>query len=235
MSSTEESSYLWIGNAGRKQSGNIHRVDFKGGFLTTLRTYANAFLPLDGDLRWSIRNSDHDGWLLCDGRSLSITEYPDLFAIIGTQFGSEEEGYFNLPDPRDRVPGVAGDSHSVGHDVGAETHTLTTGEMPTHTHSGTTDSAGSHNHGGSTGADGAASESEGVAWGGGAVVAGASSHTHSIDYDGAHTHTFTTGSAGLGQAHNNMQPTLFLGNLFIFSTNPLNYNEWQIDTLDPLV
>ena len=29
--------------------------------------------------------------------------------------------------------------------------------------------------------------------------------------------TFTTNSTGGGQAHNNMQPTLFIGNMFIFA------------------
>lgn len=234
--SNEESSYLWIGNAGSKKLGGLHRVDLCGGFVTTLRKYANAFIPYDGDLRWSVRTSDHDGWLLCDGRSLSITEYPSLYAVVGTQFGGdEEEGTFMLPNPQDKVPGVAGDSHNIGDSMGEETHTLTEAEMPSHTHTGTTASAGSHNHGGSTGSGGSASESETVMDGIGANVAGSDSHTHSISTDGDHTHTFTTNSTGSSNAHNNMQPTLFVGNLFIFTKDPMNYTEWQIDTLEHVV
>jgi len=38
-----------------------------------------------------------------------------------------------------------------------------------------------------------------------------------IANDGNHVHSFVIGETGDGEAHNNMQPTLFLGNLFIFS------------------
>eukprot|EP00798_Chlamydomonas_sp_ICE-L_P005425 gene5425-biopygen4622 len=34
---------------------------------------------------------------------------------------------------------------------------------------------------------------------------------------GNHAHAFTSGSTGLGQAHNNMQPTLFGGSVFVFT------------------
>lgn len=52
------------------------------------------------------------------------------------------------------------------------------------------------------------------------------SHTHtftsnsnttsvSVNNNGAHTHTFITNNTGGGGSHNNMQPTLFCGNVFI--------------------
>lgn len=43
-----------------------------------------------------------DGWLLCEGQALSRTDYADLFAVIGTSFGSGDESTtFNVPDMRE--------------------------------------------------------------------------------------------------------------------------------------
>ena len=43
------------------------------------------------------------GWLLCDGREVSRTEYSALFNVIGTKFGNGDKiNTFNVPDLRDR-------------------------------------------------------------------------------------------------------------------------------------
>lgn len=42
------------------------------------------------------------GHFLCDGRSLNRSDYPALFAVIGTSFGSVSETTFNIPDLRGR-------------------------------------------------------------------------------------------------------------------------------------
>ena len=42
------------------------------------------------------------GWLLCDGTELNRTDYPDLFAVIGTSFGTPSANTkFKLPDLRE--------------------------------------------------------------------------------------------------------------------------------------
>jgi hypothetical protein len=41
-------------------------------------------------------------------------------------------------------------------------------------------------------------------------------HTHTLSTVGDHTHTFTTNNTGGGQSHENMQPTAFVGHVFIF-------------------
>lgn len=42
-----------------------------------------------------------DGWLYCDGRALSRSEYSDLFKIIGVIYGSGDNSTtFNIPDYR---------------------------------------------------------------------------------------------------------------------------------------
>jgi microcystin-dependent protein len=91
------------------------------------------------------------GWLLCYGQAVSRTTYAGLFATIGTTYGTGDGSTFNIPDLRGRV--VAGqddmggtsanrltdqsggvDGDTLGDTGGAETHTLTTAEMPAHTH-----------------------------------------------------------------------------------------------------
>jgi microcystin-dependent protein len=50
-----------------------------------------------------------DGWLLADGSSVSRSTYADLFAAIGTAYGTVDGNTFNLPDTRGKfLRGVAG-------------------------------------------------------------------------------------------------------------------------------
>lgn len=52
------------------------------------------------------------GWFLCQGQALSRTDYAELFAVIGTHFGSGDGSTtFNLPDMREVVPVGAGTSN----------------------------------------------------------------------------------------------------------------------------
>jgi|SRR5215470_2156583 len=44
------------------------------------------------------------GWLLCDGRSVLRSDYPNLFAAIGTTYGAADGLHFSVPDLRGRVP-----------------------------------------------------------------------------------------------------------------------------------
>ncbi len=49
------------------------------------------------------------GWLLCNGQAVSRTDYADLFAVIGTAYGSGDGSTtFNIPDLREAVPKGAG-------------------------------------------------------------------------------------------------------------------------------
>lgn len=133
------------------------------------------------------------GWLLCDGSAISRETYARLFAIIGTTYGSGDNSTtFNLPDMRGRVPigfgtGSGLTTRNLAATGGAETHTLTIGEMPSHNHGGVT---GPGNHSGAQGI---------LAAGGGNDVA---------EDQGTHTHSIS--AQGGDGAHNNMQPFLVL-------------------------
>lgn len=101
---------------------------FKGGALATgaIMAYAGSTVP--------------DGWLLCDGSAVSRTDHADLFDIIGTTYGvGDGSTTFNVPDLQGRtIVGVGSGSglsaRALGDTFGAETHTLTTAEIPSHTH-----------------------------------------------------------------------------------------------------
>ncbi|MBQ7285899.1 MAG: tail fiber protein, partial [Alphaproteobacteria bacterium] len=46
-----------------------------------------------GDLKYSLRTSDHNGWLLCNGRSYSSAQFPELYAAISGSFGTNLPSY----------------------------------------------------------------------------------------------------------------------------------------------
>ena len=91
------------------------------------------------------------GWLLCDGTAVSRIGYANLFAVIGTAYGTGDGSTtFNVPDLRGRVPlgvgtGLGGGASGTGLPAagdaltavsrgtwkGAETHVLVAGELPT--------------------------------------------------------------------------------------------------------
>lgn len=43
------------------------------------------------------------GWLLCDGSILCIKEYPELYSVIGGNFGKNDNYSFKLPDLNENV------------------------------------------------------------------------------------------------------------------------------------
>ena len=58
---------------------------------------------ITGKIEWFAFNTPPDGYLVCNGASVSRETYADLFAVIGTTFGKGDGSTtFNIPDLRDR-------------------------------------------------------------------------------------------------------------------------------------
>jgi len=79
-------------------------------------------------------------WLVCDGAEVLIDDYPDLYNVIGTDYGVPSTDHFKLPDLRGRVlagtgTGTGIPAVGIGQQYGTATHTLTVGELPAHSHS----------------------------------------------------------------------------------------------------
>ena len=80
------------------------------------------------------------GWALCDGSLLPISQYETLFTLIGTTYGGDGQTTFALPDLRGRAAlhqgqGSGLSSYVLGESGGAEAVTLTVGQLPQHLHS----------------------------------------------------------------------------------------------------
>lgn len=160
------------------------------------------------------------GYLECDGTSYLRTQYPDLFGVIGTTWGSVDGTHFTVPNLKDtgrfrrsRTGAVAVGTYQANQNV-AHTHTGqatgttdTTGTDHTHTQGGTfttgTESA-THTHSGAFLSLGAAQNAAGIFGSNTNAVqqTGTESapHTHTVTISGQtggmsanHTHTFTSG------------------------------------------
>ena len=81
-----------------------------------------------------------EGWLLCDGTAINRTTYANLFALIGTTYGSGNgTTTFNVPDMRSRMPMGAGagtglTSRALAATGGAESVVIASGNLPLHQH-----------------------------------------------------------------------------------------------------
>jgi microcystin-dependent protein len=166
-------------------------LDLWAGMTGTVLPFAGATAPT--------------GWLLCHGQAVSRTQFPNLFAAIGTTYGAGDGSTtFGLPDLRGRVvagkddmggtaagrltntgtgnPGINGSA--MGAAGGTDRHTLTLAQMPAHTHDVTN-----------------------------AASTGSGGTPNKATVDGSNGAQPTAATQGSGQAHPNTQPTIVLNSI----------------------
>ncbi|GEC88325.1 phage tail protein [Brevibacillus brevis] len=96
--------------------------------------------PFLGEIRMFGGDYAPQGWALCNGQILSISEYDTLFSLIGTTYGGDGQTTFALPDLRGRIPlhqgknPSTGTTYVMGEKNGVESVTLTVSQLPAHTH-----------------------------------------------------------------------------------------------------
>jgi microcystin-dependent protein len=87
------------------------------------------------------------GYLLCDGSSVAIAAFPNLYAIISNTFGAVDGAHFNLPPfSNGNFPIGAGASYPLASKGGEKNHALVTAELAVHNHVATVSNP-PHSHG----------------------------------------------------------------------------------------
>jgi len=174
-------------------------------------------IPIGGLLPYVGSTAPNSSFALPFGQAISRTTYAGLFSMISTTFGvGDGTTTFNLPDLRGRaifgldnmggsaasritVAGGNFDGTAFGTVGGAQNHTLTSNELPSHTHTATvTDPGHVHTYN---------------ATGSGNHAGGTFSHVETgIGSTGSATTgiTISNASTGGGSAHSIMPPSMVL-------------------------
>lgn len=80
---------------------------------------------ITGEIKYFAFNTPPDGYLVCNGASVSRTTYADLFKAIGTTFGSGNGSTtFNLPDLRDRYI-IGANTNALGTQIAEQLPNIT--------------------------------------------------------------------------------------------------------------
>jgi len=156
--------------------------------------------PYVGEIRMFAGNFAPVGWEFCAGQLLPISDYGELFNLIGTTYGGDGVKTFALPSLQSRFPMHQGNSFVLGQQGGVEQVTLTVSEIPAHNHPAAC----------ATGRGNSASP-VGNYW-----SRDPAGHSAAYDTrDGSAMAAEAIGSAGGSAPHDNMSP--FLGINFIIS------------------
>jgi microcystin-dependent protein len=162
-------------------------------FLAEIRAFPFNFAP--------------QGWALCNGQIMSISQNAALFSLLGTNFGGDGRSTFGLPNLQGRVPVDQGQGQSlsqyvVGETGGTSSVQLSAAQNVAHAHAlvASTVVATSASPTGAVYATGHYTTTTG----GGPVEA------YAATTPGATMSATALSPAGGGAAHNNMMPYLTL-------------------------
>lgn len=95
-------------------------------FLGEIRIFGGAYAP--------------EGWAFCNGQTLNISQYSQLYSLIGTAYGGDGRSTFGLPDLRSRLAIGVGqgagmsNTYPLGSTGGAPYVQLAAATIPSHTH-----------------------------------------------------------------------------------------------------
>jgi microcystin-dependent protein len=95
--------------------------------------------PFLGEIRMTGWNFAANGWALCNGQLLPISQNSALFSLLGTTYGGNGQTTFALPNLQGRVPihqgaGAGLSPYVTGQSAGAESVSLLIGQIPQHNH-----------------------------------------------------------------------------------------------------
>jgi microcystin-dependent protein len=91
-----------------------------GQFLGEIRPTAFSYAP--------------QGWAMCDGRLLPISENTALFSLLGVTYGGDGVTTFGLPNLQGATPAHRGGSFAQGAQMGSSSVTLQPANLPAHSH-----------------------------------------------------------------------------------------------------
>jgi microcystin-dependent protein len=207
-------------------------------FATT--ALLEARVPVGAVNMW-VTGTAPSGWLLCQGQELAVDgTYNALSQVIGTNYGALTNGsgaagttHFRLPDLRGRVPMGVGTGTTVDHNnpltarafnatdrskvSNAETVTLTEAQMPVHTHIQNEHNHTQNPHGHTFQyALNVGPPAEAISLG--AIAASGAGAFNDVASNNPQTATNQNagGTAGVTQAHNNVQPSTVINFIIKF-------------------
>ena len=94
------------------------------GLTQVWNTMLTSLLPIGSITMWATATPPN-GWLICDGSSITGDTYTELRNVLGADV---------VPDMTGRFPLGANTAHTLGDTGGTEEEALTINEMPSHAH-----------------------------------------------------------------------------------------------------
>ena len=208
-----DEQYAWADFTVLSDKTNRQLLDDIAALRTQIASLQPA--PVGSIMMWPSATIP-SGWQLCDGSSLSRTDYAALFAVLGTTYGNNDNTTFRIPDMRGLfVAGRGANNYNnLNQRGGSNTVALSVNEMPRHNHntsnsvadgSVTTTQSGNHSHTIPVG-DSTTSTAKGAEKG----TYQSDWAKFSSDAAGNHTHSVQLYARGSGQAHENRPPYIVL-------------------------